>query len=265
MKQGVFCLLLIWISTAATAEKFIVGSQNIEYYPHYNFSSPIDKGVGWAILEAFSEASGHEFSYLTMPVRRLQMEMLKGHVDFVYPDNPGWYNDVTDTKEKYFSVALTRAVTGTFVKPKNVNKGINAIKRIAMPLGFTPVNWQARLDQNLIKIVSISDTFAGLSLLQLERVDALDFEYHVGNYYSNQSPQIGPFILDITLPHNEIPFMLSALRHQEVIEELNAFINNNPAIIDSIKARYGMTTLEALTQQVQTEFSIEDKDIWQPE
>ena len=254
MKQGLFCLLLIWISTAATAEKFIVGSQNIEYYPHYNFSSPIDKGVGWAILEAFSEASGHEFSYLTMPVRRLQMEMLKGHVDFVYPDNPGWYNDVTDTKEKYFSVALTRAVTGTFVKPKNVNKGINAIKRIAMPLGFTPVNWQARLDQNLIKIVSISDTFAGLSLLQLERVDALDFEYHVGN-----------FILDITLPHNEIPFMLSALRHQEVIEELNAFINNNPAIIDSIKARYGMTTLEALTQQVQTEFSIEDKDIWQPE
>tara|TARA_B110000211_G_scaffold135680_1_gene155436 strand:- start:2059 stop:2238 length:180 start_codon:yes stop_codon:yes gene_type:complete len=59
--------------------------------------------------------------------------------------------------------------------------------------------------------------------------------------------------------------MLSALRHQEVIGELNAFINDNPAIIDSIRARYGITTLEALTQQIQTEFSIEDKDIWQPE
>ena len=59
--------------------------------------------------------------------------------------------------------------------------------------------------------------------------------------------------------------MLSALRHQEVIEELNAFINNNPAIIDSIRSRYGITSLEALTQQIQTEFTIEDKDIWQPQ
>ncbi|MDO6566449.1 hypothetical protein Q4561_05220 [Alteromonas sp. 1_MG-2023] len=265
MKQGLFCLLLMWISTTVNAEKFIVGSQNIEYYPHYDFASSIDKGVGWAILEAFSEASGHEFSYLNMPIRRLQMEMLKGHVDFVYPDNPGWYNDVTKTKEKFFSLALTHAVTGTFVKPKNVNKGINSIRRIAMPLGFTPVNWQIRLDKNLVEIVSISDTYAGLSLLQMERVDAIDFEYHVGSYYTDRSPQIGPFVLDITLPHNEIPFMLSALRHPEIIEEFNDFITNNAPLINSIKARYGITSLKNLKQQIKNEYGITAEQIWQPQ
>ena len=45
----------------------------------YDFTSKVDKGVGWAILEAFSDASGHEFVYLDMPVRRLQIELNKGN------------------------------------------------------------------------------------------------------------------------------------------------------------------------------------------
>lgn len=66
------------------ADKYVIGAQNLAYFPHYDFASSTDKGVAWSILEAFSEASGHEFVYLSLPIRRLQLELVKGNVDFEY-------------------------------------------------------------------------------------------------------------------------------------------------------------------------------------
>lgn len=262
MNWRVISLLLILFSTSVTAEKYIVGAQNIEYFPHYNFSSPVDKGVGWAILEAFSQASGHEFIYLSMPIRRLQMELLKGHVDFVYPDNANWYNQVTKAEDKFFSLPLTHAITGTMVKMQNSTKGIGSIKRIAMPLGFTPIHWQSRIDQHLTEIVWTSDIYAGLSMLQKDRVDAMDLDVHVANYYSEHTLDFERFTLDLTLPHNEVPFTLSTLQHQDIIDQLNQFIKSNPQKIREIKQAYGIMNYDDLKPKLMEQQDVEETDIW---
>lgn len=44
MRQLVAVLLLFVLSINAQADKFIVGAQNLEYFPHYDFTSKIDKG-----------------------------------------------------------------------------------------------------------------------------------------------------------------------------------------------------------------------------
>ena len=87
-------------SPFVSADTYIVGAQNIEYYPYYNFSSDHEKGLGWAILEAFSKQSGHRFVYLSMPVKRLQIELKKGNVDFVFPDNARWHDQITHSLNK---------------------------------------------------------------------------------------------------------------------------------------------------------------------
>lgn len=255
-------LLLTVYSTSLAAEKYIVGAQNIQYLPHYDFSSPVDKGVGWAILEAFSKHSGHEFIYLSMPIRRLQMELMKGHVDFVYPDNPNWYNQITKAEDKFFSLPLTHAITGTLVKQKNSGKGINSIKRIVMPLGFTPVNWQTRVDEKLTEIIWTSDIYAGLSMLQKGRVDAMDLEVHVGKYYSEHTLGFDNFVLDLTLPHNEAPFMLSTLHHQAILAELNQFIKSNPQKIREIKQAYGIINYGDLKPTLIKQQDVDEIDIW---
>ena len=48
-----FAVFGIFGSANAIAERFIVGAQNLSYFPHYDFESDVDKGVGWAILEPF--------------------------------------------------------------------------------------------------------------------------------------------------------------------------------------------------------------------
>ena len=244
------------------AEKYVIGAQNLAYFPHYDFASSTDKGVAWSILEAFSEASGHEFIYLSLPIRRLQLELVKGSVDFVYPDNRGWYNSITTSSDKHFSLPLTSAVTGTIVKRENAGGGIGKIKHLAMPLGFTPVNWQKRIDNKHTQITWVTNTQQGLALLYQERVDGLDLEYFVSQSSAPLAYEKGAFTLDLTLPHNEIPFSLSTLYHKDIISELNDFITSNPELIDSIKAKYGITPFEQLSQQLLNEQGLKIEDVW---
>ncbi len=50
MKRWIAPIFCSVVTLNAVAEKFIVGAQNLEYFPHYDFSSQIDKGLAWAIL-----------------------------------------------------------------------------------------------------------------------------------------------------------------------------------------------------------------------
>jgi len=262
MKRWVALLCGCLASINISAGKYIIGAQSLAYFPHYDFSSTVDKGVAWSILEAFSEASGHKFVYVSLPIRRLQLELAKGNVDFVYPDNRGWYNSITTSKEKYFSAPITRALTGTIVKRENAGQGIENIKHLAMPLGFTPVNWQVRIDNQSTDITWVKDIQQGLTLVYQERVDALDLEYFVNKHSAPYYFEQDAFVLDLTLPHNDIPFSLSTLYHQDIITELNDFMSSNPELIANIKAKYEMTDTERLFQQLLEQQGLEIEEVW---
>ncbi|WP_269518743.1 transporter substrate-binding domain-containing protein [Alteromonas sp. BMJM2] len=266
MKQWVaafaFTVFSLVGSSCVFAERFIVGAQNLSYFPHYDFDSDVDKGVGWAILEAFSDATGHEFIYVALPIRRLQMELAKGNIDFVYPDSKRWYNNITNNNDKSFSLPLTQAVTGTIVKKKKAGRGIAAVKNLAMPLGFTPVNWQERVNNGDTLLTSVKDVPQGFALLQQEKVDALDLEYHVAQFSTASLPQYDDVTLDLTLPHNEVSFSISTLRQQTIIDELNRFITSNPKLIESIRIKYSIIPLSELFDSLVNEQQLSPSDIW---
>lgn len=137
------------------------------------------------------------------------------------------------------------------------------IKRIAMPLGFTPVNWQQQVDNKQTKLVWVSDIEAGMWLVQKGRVDAIDLETHVATHISKNVNGLAPLTLDLTLPHNEIPFMLSSLRHKGIIDELNQFIENNPNKIREIKNTYGIISFRKLKPALMKEQRVSEGQVWQ--
>ena len=69
MYKFIFALFCFW-QVPVQAEKYIVASQDFNYYPHYNFQSETEKGLIWAVLEEFRKFSGHQFTYRPMPVLR---------------------------------------------------------------------------------------------------------------------------------------------------------------------------------------------------
>lgn len=251
-------------SSLASADTYIVGAQDIEYYPYYNFSSAHEKGLGWAILEAFSKQSGHRFVYLSMPVKRLQIEMKKGNVDFVFPDNPRWSAEINHSINKVYSEPLAETFAVTLVKTANRGKGITHVTQLATPNGFSPVKWKRQIRNGAVKVTSVNSVYDGLRRLQNNEVDALDVEYYAAKNVTRRFPQIGPFTTDLTLPHNVVSFSLSTLKHREIIAELNAFLLSESDSINEIKAKYGIEDTKQLIERLMREQNISADKRWKP-
>lgn len=237
-------------SANCMAEKFVIGAQRLDYFPHYDFTSPRDKGVAWAILEAFSKYSGHELVYLSLPVKRLQIELQKGNIDFVFPDNPRWDNGIQATKKKVFSDPLVHTLTGSFLTEEKRNKNISSIKTIALPKGFTPVKWKQRINSNLVKVIEVNDVYEGLQLVNQGKADAIDLEYHVVDYFVKRYPQLAGIELDITLPYKDVPFQLSTVNQPEVIAQLNQFLIEHASEVSQIVNSYQIKQPDALVKQL---------------
>lgn len=263
---GVVTLLLtLTISSPfVCAETYIVGAQDIEYYPYYNFASEHDKGLGRAILDAFSKKTGHNFIYLSMPVKRLQIELTKGNVDFVFPDNPEWYNQITHKLGKVYSKPLTDTFAVTLVRKEKQGAELSHISKLATPEGFSPVKWKQQIKNGSVEVIGVSSIYEGLRLLQSNKVDAFDVEYHASLYFIQRFPQSASFVADLTLPNNVVSFSLSTLNHPEIINELNTFLLTNSDEINDIKERYGIEDIAQLKKQLMDEQDINKNALWTP-
>ncbi|MDU0352667.1 hypothetical protein RS130_00930 [Paraglaciecola aquimarina] len=131
MRKLIIVFILFW-HFPVNAEKYIVASQNFNYYPHYNFKSSTHKGLIHTILQEFSAFSGHQFEYRPMPVLRLQRELEKGRIDLIYPDNPLFNNQDIFAKGKYYSHTIVRTIGGTMVNKADLRKDAANIKRLGV-------------------------------------------------------------------------------------------------------------------------------------
>ncbi len=237
-------------SANTMADKFVIGAQRLDYFPHYDFTSSRDRGVAWAILEAFSKYSGHELVYLSLPVKRLQIELQKGNIDFVFPDNPRWDNGIQATQKKVFSEPLVHTLTGSFLTEEKRGHTISSIKTLAVPKGFTPVKWKQRINSNLVKVIEVDDVYEGLQLVNQGKADAIDLEYHVVDYFVKRYPQLAGIELDITLPYKDVPFQLSTVNQPEVIAQLNQFLIEHASEVSQIVKSYQIKQPDALVNQL---------------
>lgn len=234
-------LFLFWIgcSHASEQETLIVGCQDIDYYPHYNFNLADDKGYAWAVLEAFSKQSGHQFEYRAYPIKRLQRELADGNIAFVYPDNAGWQSlHQKIDSHKLLSEPLITASSGTIVLEKREFNPIEKFGSLAVPHGFTPEHWLEVIAQKRLHLLEVDTPIAALNLVLKDRVDGADIESHVARHLLAQSGQQSKVRLAKSLPHGPVTFHLSTIKRRDVIEQLNAFIASNQALMTQLRAEY---------------------------
>ncbi|MDC8831818.1 substrate-binding periplasmic protein [Alteromonas gilva] len=245
MRRVSVCLQLLFLALITSAppvaaKTYIVASQNFDYFPHYNFPSTTDKGYAWALLETFAASSGVTFEYVDMPVLRLQIELEKGNIDLVYPDHRTWTNPVNDNSEKIYSAPLTESLVGTFVKSQHYGRDISNVRKVAIVLGFSPLYWQDRISQGKVELLAVTDTKAAIYMAELNRADAFDMDYYVAQHMLSGLNDIDNYVLDPSLPVTVVEFCLSTLNNPELIAQINQFIVDNPLVIESLKAKYGI-------------------------
>ena len=236
MRAAVFFLLLLSFTVHAK-QRFVVGVQDISYFPHYDFRQQ-DKGVIWAILEAFSEKTGYQFDYVGYPIKRLNREMMDGQIDFVFPENPKWYNQQVPENIKTYSASVYKAMGASFILRRHQHLQREDISRLVIPRGFSPVMWREQVESGTTVLIEVSDSHASLNLLLKERAQVADLEYAVVEHLRHTHPEYQDVMLAPHLPYDIVDFHIATIAHKEVIDSFNLFLQTEHTYIKDLLTQY---------------------------
>ncbi len=224
---------------SAYSKEYIVGIEDINYYPHYDFSSDEPRGYFFELMNLFTQVSGHQFRFQKLPVKRLYVAA-KDQVDLVYPDNPRWQQYLPALYPKTYSEAVIHTLGSTMVRPEQQYLALENVKTVAVIHGFTPTRWLELKKSHKFKIVEVQDVPAALGLLGKKRVDAAVVEYNVASSFLDAQAMTDSLVIAELLPFTDVPFLLSTVKHPELIAEFNAFLKSEKKAIQALKRKFAL-------------------------
>lgn len=246
---GIFCIG--GFAIASERPVYSIGTQNISYKPHYDFTSPETDSFAEALLQLFAAHQQIQFNFVALPAKRLNVE---AEVDFIYPDNPLWRQAQQHQPELFFSHAAVRIMGTTMILAERKQLPLNQVKSIAVPRGFTPNHLLHIQPSYGFTLVETSDAESALKMVLKGRVDAADVELNVANFLLRKLNHSGALVAGTALPFAPVGFHLSSARHPELILAFNRFLQSHSKQIAELKQLYELQEnidLPEIGQQIQ--------------
>lgn len=241
-------LLAVAMAGAAAADvaprkSYTIGVEDLQYYPlHTTSNDHAFGGFAREVLDMFAKEKGYAFRYVPLPVNRLYVAFLKERtLDFKYPDNPRWRQDLRGAARIRYSATLVASDEGAMVLPQNKGRALRQVKSLGTVLGFTPWPYLPAIDSKAIAL-STSSGFEGLLRHALaNHLDAVYINVDVANYLlAAELKTPGGLVFDPGLPHARSDFSLSTLRHADVLTEFDAFLRRERPLLQALKLKYGI-------------------------
>ena len=232
-------------SLAAPSDSYRIGSESIEYYPHYGLKEETDvelSGFIRDLLDSFDAANPAQFSYRLLPVKRLYQAFLQSDgIDFKYPDNQDWQPDLRKGKAIFYSDPVIQVIDGVMTRSERTELNSDTLKTLGTIRGFTPQPYIAAIRSGKIRLQEYSKTSDMLLSLLNNRVDGVylnvDVAYH-------QLQRIDPInknvVFNDALPFQVVNYHLSTLKHPEIIYQFNQWMKENPEILRRLQLKYAL-------------------------
>jgi polar amino acid transport system substrate-binding protein len=232
--SGIFC----WSLQAKT---YVIGIEQLDYYPHYDFKSGSPRGYFFDLIQLYSKWSGDEFHFKALPVKRLYKDAAE-LTDFVYPDNRAWqpHLDIDQNISKYYSAPVIYTLGATMVLPENQQMTMAEFRVLANIHGFSPTLWLKLTPQHKFKILDVPDAESALRMALRGRVDAANVEYNVAQYHLQQMKVPNALVMAEHLPFTNLAFHLSSQKHPDQILRFNQFLIEQQDLIQQLKQRYAL-------------------------
>lgn len=241
---ALFGLGLLLITLAASAQPPVspvkvvrVGIQEIDYYPHFDFSSQPPQGYFYDLMQLFAKQAKLRIEFVPLPVRRLYQEAADS-VDLVYPDNPRWQRYLVVNLAKHYSAPVEMNLGTTMVLAQNRDMPLAKVRSVAIIHGFTPTKWLELESQYRYRLVEVADVDSALGLVLKGRVDAAVVEYHVAQHYMQQHKLQDQLVVGSQLPYTQLAFLLSSFRDESLIQQFNLFLQKNAVEVDALRQKY---------------------------
>ncbi|MBV1876948.1 MAG: transporter substrate-binding domain-containing protein [Pseudomonadales bacterium] len=238
IKRLLVLMCLSW-ATQIYAKALVVGVEDIEYFPIYAKRGGQYAGFARDFLDAFALRYGHAMTYKPMPIKRLYGEFLNGRVDLKFPDDKNWASDKKAGKGVVYSAGVLEYIDGVMVAPGELSKGENSLKILGTVRGFTPWDYMDQISSGSMKIKENSDLKGLMSLIQAERINGVYFNVVVARYFLKHTLfNKNAIVFDSTLPHSRNHYYVSTIRHGDVVDQINEFLETEAALVSSLKDKY---------------------------
>lgn len=239
-------LLLIWLwscccSWTVQAKTYVIGIEQLDYYPHYDFKSAQPRGYFFDLIQLYSHWSGDQFLFKALPVKRLYKDSAE-LTDFVYPDNLAWQPnlDIDQTISKYYSAPVIYTLGATMVLPEKQSMTLVDFKVLANIHGFSPTRWIELKKEHKFRILDVPDAESALRMTLRGRVDGANVEYNVAQYHLEQMKAARTLVMAENLPFTNLAFHLSSQKYPEQIHRFNQFLIEQQDQIQQLKLRYAL-------------------------
>ena len=262
MKSSLLIFLFFsLLTTFSFAKTYVVGVENISYYPNYTtVDGKYSASAGKEILDAFAKDAGIKFKYKPYPVARLFTTFLKkkSKLDFKFPDHEFWkgdkkkefckklgYQPVKDAlgginqKCIKFSQYAFQYIDGVMVKKENLGKGMGSLKKLGFIRGFTAWDYykQIYVDKT-IKGKEANDFQGLLKQISKNRIDGGYMSIAGGRHGASKIGLADKLVYDPGLPATKSGYKLSSHKHKDIIEKFDKFLAEKKDMLDEIRKKY---------------------------
>lgn len=234
-------ILLAGLSSFSSAKGniYTVGVEDYEnFLPYSQYKNEVYSGLGKDILDLFAKKKGYVFKYEAYPLKRLNALFFSGKLDFRFPDNFYWVADQKNGLDIKYAPML-KFTDGVLVLPKNKGKGVGSLKKMGMPLGFTPYEYLDLFKEGKITLLENSGYDGLYQQVLTGKIDGAYANTSVARYYWSKikGGNDFPVVYDSDLPHTTDLYYISSIRHKDIIDEIKVFMedDNNKAAIEELK------------------------------
>lgn len=234
------CLLLISKADIAASQEFVIGVEDVPYYPLFDFQQN-KPNFTTELLDEFARSKGYNFRYLSLPIKRSHKWLVDEDIDFKYPDNERWLGNKTNPENLVFSDPTLKLVGGTLVLAKNLNKSINDFKIVGTLLGFYPTLWVDEIKAGKVTLYENSSTMVLIQQALREQIDGLTLDPSVVEYHLQRLGRSGELVLNQHYQYQIYNYHLSTIKHANIITEFNAFLAQHQSFLQSLHQKYQLT------------------------
>jgi hypothetical protein len=236
---------------AIQAQEYIIGVEDISYYPLYDFSGqkPFKESFTKELFSTFFRHQGYQFKFVSLPLKRFDKWYTEDAIDFKFPDNVRWRSEQSKSLNIYYSQPVIELIAGSFVLKENKNSTGENMRSLGTVFGFFPTLWYERINANSVKLVEVTSPYSIIKHLLRGNIDVTNIDKNVINHNLKLLGKTSEdVVLNTELKSELYAYHFSSINHPKIINEFNAFLNENPEIVTAIKKKYSIIEAELIKQ-----------------
>jgi ABC-type amino acid transport substrate-binding protein len=228
------------LTALSYADDFVIGVEEMSYFPIYDNEAGEYIGYARELLDQFAKDSGHKFTYNILPINKLYLALTTFKVDFKFPDNEHWQEEIKIGKNIKYSDGVFTNLDVIHVLPENEGKGVEFLKTIGTINGFTPWPVYEKVQKGEIKVLYYTSTSGLINQCKLGNVDGIYMSAYIMHYNLKKLNKPNIVVFDKSIPYFKHDFKLSSIKYPDIIIQFNLWAKNNKKYITDLKKKYDL-------------------------